>query len=339
MNYTRTFMLIVLAVGVSHASAARGADAKPVWDVPVLVIRYFPLTADGSRLDKTVTSNVDLPLDKIRAKCDRMTQQAAEALTEGSRFRAYANPDARPSLGYRVVETIEHLEALPHDPKKKGFPDYRKILDREDVKKWVEERGVKEIWIWGYHSKQLAPWESNMASPHGDVSNSDRDPNDLPILKRTYTVYHYNYERDTQEAVHNHIHQIEAVMRHVGGGLWKTFEGTRGNWRAGNCHFPPNAEKDYDYNNPRTVQSDIEDWRPEGFGQMKSLSAKIWDGDSLKWFVYWMRSIPGHDNGLTFKGHKLTNWWAFIGDYDAAVAGKLGMTDAPPAEAGKELLK
>ena len=39
----------------------------------------------------------------------------------------------------------------------------------------------------------------------------------------------------------------QAVMRKLGGPLWKTFEGAKGNWRCGNCHFPPNAEKDYDY--------------------------------------------------------------------------------------------
>lgn len=329
--------LVLLALTLGTLSARAADDPDALWTVPVLEIRYFPLTADGTRLDKAVTSNVDLPLDKIRAKCDRMTRQAAEALTEGSRFRAYKNPAAKPSLHYKVVKTIEHLEPVPHDPKKKGYADYVKILGREDVKTWVEERGVREVWIWGYHSKQLAPWESNMASPHGDVSNSDRDPNDLPILKHTYTVYHYNYERDTQEVVHNHIHQIEAVMRKHGGQLWRTFEGTRGNWRAGNCHFPPNAEKDYDYNNPRTVQSDIEDWRPEGFGEMKPLNAKLWDGDSLKWFVYWMRSIPGRDNGLTFQSRKLTNWWTWMGDYDAATAQKLRAVEGPATEG--ELLK
>ncbi|HNQ87557.1 MAG TPA: hypothetical protein PKM73_02855 [Verrucomicrobiota bacterium] len=30
-----------------------------------------------------------------------------------------------------------------------------------------------------------------MSSRHGDVSNSDRDPDDLPVLKHAYTVYHY----------------------------------------------------------------------------------------------------------------------------------------------------
>jgi hypothetical protein len=326
-------LLIPLAV------TANAADQDAVWTVPVLNIRYFPVTADGKRVDVAVTSNVDAPLEKIRAKVDRMTKQAADALTEGSRFRAYINPQARPSLQYTIIEDVEHLEPLPHNPGKKGVPDYIKILEREHVKKWVEEKGIKEVWIWGYHSKQLAPWESNMASPHGDVSNSDRDPNDLPILKKTYTVYHYNYERDTQEAVHNHIHQIEAVMRKHGGLLWRTFEGKKGAWRAGNCHFPPNAEHDYDYNNPRTVQSDIEDWRPEGFGQMKPLNAKLWDGDSLKWFVYWMRSIPGHDNGLTYKNNKLTNWWIFFGDYDGAIERRVGLYEGAPAAPDSELLK
>ena len=167
-----------------------------------------------------------------------------------------------------------------------------------------------------------------MASSFGDISNSDRDPKDLPIFKNTYTVYHYNYERDTSEAVHNHIHQIEAVMRHHGRDLWGIFEGKKGAWRAGNCHFPPNAEHDYDWANKRFVDSDIEDWRPEGFGQMKPVNCDTWDSDSLKWFIYWMRSIPGANDGLIFKRRPLTNWWVYMGDYDFAVSNKVGLVDS-----------
>jgi hypothetical protein len=298
------------------------------WTVPILEIRYFPVTADGNKIDINVTSNVSAPLETIRAKCDRMTSQAMEALSEGSRYHAYSNPAAKPSITLKVLETKEYLEPLPRDVKKPKFPDYNKILQREDIRKWVEERGVKEVWIWGYHSKDLAPWESNMASPFGDFSNSDRDGKDLPVFKKTYTVYHYNYERDTSEAVHNHIHQIEAVMRHHGRELWSIFEGKNGAWRAGNCHFPPNAEHDYDWANKRFVDSDIEDWRPEGFGKMKRINCDTWDGDGLKWFVYWMRSIPGTDNGLTYKGKPLTNWWVYMADYDLAVGKKVGLVQA-----------
>jgi hypothetical protein len=297
---------------VCRAAADTGTAADGTWTVPILEIRYFHVTADGKKIDINVTSNVGSPLEQIRKQCDRMTKEAITALEEGSRFRAYNNPAAKPSLNYQVLDTKEYLEPLPRNEKKPKSPDYTKILEREDIRKWVEEKGVKEVWIWGYHSKDLAPWESNMASPCGDISNSDRDPKDLPILSKTYAVYHYNYERDTSEAVHNHIHQIEAVMRHHGRELWRIFEGKKGAWRAGNCHFP---------------DSDIEDWRPEGFGKMKRINCDTWDGDGLKWFVYWMRSIPGENNGLTYKGKPLTNWWVYMGDYDLAVGKKVGLVE------------
>src|SRR5213075_742556 len=154
----------------SVAPAAENANSP--WTVPILEIRYFPVTP-GQRIDINVTSNVNSKLSDSRSKCDRMTRQAIESLQEGSRFRAYNNPAAKPSLIYKVVATKEHLEPLPRNEKKPKFPDYAKILEREDIKSWVEGKGVKEVWIWGYHSKDLAPWESNMASPFGDISNSD----------------------------------------------------------------------------------------------------------------------------------------------------------------------
>lgn len=158
------------------------------------------------------------------------------------------------------------------------------------------------------------------------LSNSDRDPLDLPIFKKTYIVYHYNYERDASEAVHNHIHQIEAVMRHHGGELWKRWEGEPGKWRCGNCHFPLNGRKDYDWANKEYVESDIEDWKPEGFGKKERINCDKWEGDSLKWFIYWMQSMPGESNRLTLRGRPLTNWWVFMGDYDSAIRNRIGLT-------------
>ncbi|MGE0487964.1 MAG: hypothetical protein AB7S38_01985 [Vulcanimicrobiota bacterium] len=297
----------------------------PPWKVPVLEIRYFPLAADGQTLDLAVTSNVGDSLEVVRKKCDRLTRETAQALEEGSRFRAYKNPKAKPSLDYVIVDTLEVLEPVPHDPKKPGYSDYHKILERANIRDYVMKKGVKEVWIWGYHSPQLAPWESDLASVHGDISNSDRDPADLPILPRSYTVFHYNYQRETSEAVHDHIHQIEALMDHYGHDLWARFVGKPGAWRCGNCHFPPNGRHDYDWANQEYVQSDIEDWRPEGKGQMKRLNCDRWGGDSLRWFIYWMQSMPGAENGLVFGGKPLTNWWVYIGDYDAAVHHRVGL--------------
>jgi hypothetical protein len=201
-------------------------------------------------------------------------------------------------------------------------------MDRIDIRHWVEDRGIKEVWLWGYHGGVLDLWESNMAGPYGDISNSNRDPDDLPEVSRTYTVYHYNYERGPSEAMEDHIHQIEHVLRHIDYHLfWETFVGHPGPLRCGWAHYPPNGETDYDWANPRYVLTDIEDWRPEGFGERKQMNCDRWKGDSLTWFIYWMQNVPGWDNGLIYQGRPLTNWWAFIGDFDAAMGARLGLVE------------
>ncbi len=291
------------------------------YKIPVLIVKYFPVTADGQNIDIKVTSNVGGKLEDVRKKCDKQTNELIAALEQGSRFRPYKNDKAPASLDYVILDTKEFLEALPKSEKiysKAKMPDYKQVMEKINIKDWVENKGIKEVWIWAYHSPDSGLWESNMSSPLGDISNSDRDPKDLPVLNKTYTVYHYNYQRGTSEAMENHMHQIESVLRHVGGDLWKTFEGKKGEWRCGNAHFPPNGKKDYDWGNKEIVMSDIEDWKPEGFGEKKPLNSDKWESNSLKWFVYWQQSIPGHENGLEYKNKKLTNWWTFIGDYDNA---------------------
>ena len=295
--------------------------------IPVLVVSYFPVR--GQRIDAAVTNDVDAPLTTIREHTRRATAEVVRALEVGSTHHGYRDPAARPSLRYQVLDTLEFLEPLP-TWRKRGhrvpMTDYNAIMDRIDIRHWVMERGVKEVWLWGYHGGVIDLWESNMASPFGDVSNSDRDPTDLPVLERTYTVYHYNYQRGTSEAVEDHIHQIEAVLRDVNGALfWDTFVGRPGAWRCGWAHCPPNATHDYDWANRRYIWSDIEDWQPDRIGRRQRINCTRWNCDSLGWFVYWMQNLPGADNGLSFRGRPLTNWWAFIGDYDAAKQARLDL--------------
>ncbi|MBV9867711.1 MAG: hypothetical protein JO316_20360 [Abitibacteriaceae bacterium] len=298
-----------------------------LFNIPVLIVNYFPV--QHNRIDRSITGDVDAPLDVIRQHTSNTTQQVIQALETGSIYHGYKDPTARPSLKYEVVETIEYLEPLPTYSKPGyGVPmtDYNAIMSRLDIRYWVEQCGIKEVWIWGYHGGVINLWESNMAGPYGDISNSDRDPTDLPILDQTYTVYHYNYGRGPSEAVEDHMHQIEAVLRHVDQDMfWNKFVGEVGAGRCGWSHFPPNGEHDYDWANPKYVWTDIEDWTPEGTGPKQRLNCQRWNGDSLTWFIYWMQNLPGAGNGLTYQGCPLTNWWTFIGDFDRAMAAKLGL--------------
>jgi hypothetical protein len=328
--------------------AAAGADVVGAVDrgpfaVPVLVLSYFP--TNGAQIDVRVTGDWGASLADTRAKTRRLTGEIVEALEQGSRYRGYTNPAARPSLAYRVVGDLEFLRPLPTVAKpghQTPMTDYQRILADADVRDWVERRGVKEVWLWGYHGGKVDLWESNMAGPFGDVSNSDRDPRDLPVLDRTYTVYHYNYQRGASEAVEDHMHQIEAVLNAIDGRdrtpesrwpellFWGRFVGSDATHRivrpgCGWAHYPPNATGDYDWANPRFVETDIEDWKPDGTGRKQRLNCERWGGDSLRWFVYWMQNLPGQDNGLVHQGRPLVNWWVFIGNYDAARQRGLGL--------------
>ena len=310
-------------------AAAASSPPPARFEIPVLLVHYFP--TKGNLIDRSVTGDVGEPLDAIHTHTRTTTSQVISALEEGSRFRAYKQLDAAPSLHYTIVDNLEFLEPLPTWRKpghRVPMTDYNALMTRIDARRWVMEQGVKEIWIWGYHGGVIDLWESNMAGPWGDISNSDRDPHDLPVFDRTYTVYHYNYGRGPSEAVEDHIHQIEAVLRHIDADLfWNKFVGKPGEGRCGWAHYPPNGQRDYDWRNRTVVLSDIEDWRPEGGGQRLPINCDRWQGDSLRWFVYWMQSLPGAGNGLTYRGRPLSNWWAFIGDFDGAMRARLGLVE------------
>ncbi len=335
--------VLALVVGlrpgpVDAVAPDRTRQAVPPYEIPVLVVKYFPVK--GDRIDRGVTGDWGETLAFTRAKTERITRTLAAALEEGSRFRAYKDPTSRPSLKYTIVGTREFLEPLPTVPRPGGkvpYTGYYRIMQRINIRDWVENRGVKEVWLWGYHGGRVVLWESNMAGPFGDISNSNRDPKDLPVLKKTYTVYHYNYQRGPSEACENHMHQIEHVLNYVDGRdrtppakwgdllFWGKFVGSDASHKivrpgCGWTHYPPNGESDYDWANKRYILSDIEDWKPDGTGRKHPINCDRWAGDSLRWFIYWMQSLPGADSGLAYRGKPLRNWWVFIGDFDRAVA-------------------
>lgn len=312
----------------SPRSPGRASNFTPEllpFHIPVLLVSYFPLR--NGNLNPNVTGDVDAPYPQIHAHTVRTTWRVIQALENGSAFHLYKNPLAISSLRYHIVDAIEFQEPMPTTTKPGHLvpmTDYTAIMDRIDIRRWVEDAHVKEIWIWGYHGGVIDLWESNMAGPFGDISNSDRDAQDLPVFDKTYTVYHYNYQRGPSEAVENHLHQIEAVLRHVDPDLfWNRFVGKPGEGRCGWSHFPPNGERDYDWQNPKKVWTDIEDWRPDGSGKKSQINCERWHGNSLCWFIYWMQNIPGAGNRLVHEGRPLSNWWTFIGDFDGAMGSKM----------------
>jgi hypothetical protein len=308
--------------------------------IPVLLLSYFPIVGPPAdqRLDPDLTG-MDTSLADIRAHVARTTHHLRWALELGSAYHGIGNRRARCSLEYDIVKQAEYLEPLPVSdfevPWNPGIfrPDYIQILEREGVCHLIDERGVKEVWLWGYHHGSIEPTESNMAGPHGDISNSERAP-DLPVCDRTYTLYNYNYGRGLGEALHDHGHQFEAVLGHVDRhGLFPDFVNPYGQPgpavnSCGNVHFPPNGVTDYDYRNTTVVNSDCPHWNPQSTGQLTSVSCTDWtcgDDGGATYLVWWMMNFPGRDNRLALNGRKLRDWWDPIVDFDAVVASGKGL--------------
>lgn len=311
--------------------------------IPVVMVAYIP-TKDGIYLDKTEVDQwflEDLTLvADTKKRIIGIAKDAKFMLEEGSKFRGYKNPNANPYIGYKVIDIIFIYEPIPRNRniidggQYKYFIEQVNAMDRINGSNYVNNLGVKEFWVFQVGNFSINFPESNMSSPKtGDVSNSFRYNDDLPVYNHTYVWYGYNYSRVGNEAVHNHGHQIEAMLTHANwlqdgntNFFWKNFVGVGPNnerplGRSGDTHHPPNAVSDYDYQNTRLIESDIMDWKPEG-GTKTPVNKETWEkvnykwikdvyqdrfGKSLDhiyihaeafWYVAWMQSMPGYGNQI-----------------------------------------
>lgn len=367
---------------VVPVSLSEPDDLCAVKDIPVLIIRYIP-TADGINLDVSHAPDF-YALNPVTVTTMENTlwnydERVRFALEEGSRFRDYGTHTTGSYMGYRVVDIISVYEPTPRGKVRyydaNGLPcfeiDYHAVAERFDLEDYINVHGVKEVWMWQYGMDSGYPsydpqihkpckfrfaWESNMASPStGDVSNSNQDPDDLPIFDNTYILYGQNIRRSQAEAIHNHGHQIERMLPHVNfvqdGNtdlFWKKFVGqnSNGDFITGRCgwtHMPPNTTGNYDYLNPTLVASDIKAWTPAG-GPTTMVNVNTWGNANYiwpgaadfpqriesQWYIYWMQSMPGNGNTIPDGVNYMTNWWDVIADWDWAIDNTIGLRAPTP---------
>ena len=315
-----------------------GSCFTETYQVPVLNLSYIPVK-DG-KVDITLTGdwqNTDIAA--LRTNIGNLTQQLIKALNKGSIYHGYKDTSAVPSLNYTIFKDEEFLKPVPSLSPANSPANHKKILTDFNICDYVENKGVKEVWIWMYHTNITYPVESYLAGPLFSFGNGFMD---LPKCAKSYTVYDYNSGRSVSMALENHTHQIEQVFNYIDGRdaaphkdwgnllFWGKFVGSDWSHKiiapgCGWIHYPPNGESDYDWNNQKEVLSDCEDWKPDGTGQKKMISCHTWGGSNCQsdegysFKIWWMQNIPGRGNSLFYNGKQLRNWWDFIGNFDRAM--------------------
>lgn len=204
--------------------------------------------------------------------------------------------------------------------------DYPKTFRDFGILPRIDRGEIDEVWFFG------APYfgynESAMAGPRAFYINGE--VYDKVESKRPFAIMGFNYERGVAEMVHDLCHRTESTMARVYGG-WKSEELTT-NWArfaanfaqsggvaaCGTCHWPPNAAHDYDYSNPREVDSSADDWLtyPKLTGKTTKVSCATWGGPDYhrNYMVWWFTHLP-HAPGVNADG-RLNNWWIYIFDFD-----------------------
>lgn len=198
--------------------------------------------------------------------------------------------------------------------------NYYEIIDRFQILQRVARDEVDEVWIFNFPHAGF--YESIMAGPGAFWCNA-------PPLKNTdtsgrrFVIMGFSYERGVGEMLENLGHRAESILEktfeHLDGeaNLWKRFSRydriSSGRAAVGSIHFAPNSERDYDWNNPRPVSSECDDWLnnfPNLQGTTRLVTASDWgNGDTRQHHLWWLKHLPraaGRQNGIH------NNWWQYV---------------------------
>ncbi len=199
--------------------------------------------------------------------------------------------------------------------------DYPRMAKDAGVANLVNAGRIDEVWMFG--APYFGYWESAMIGPGAFFINGGVYPDEG--MRRPIAVMGFNYERGVAEMLHNLCHRTESTLSRFFGGwkidelttAWAKFaanEKQSGSAAVGTCHYPPNAEKDYDYANPRYVSSSANDWLnwPNLTGKTERLNCEAWGGPDYhrNYMIWWFSRLP-NVHGIGADGRPLT-WWSYI---------------------------
>jgi hypothetical protein len=212
--------------------------------------------------------------------------------------------------------------------------DYPFMIEEFKLIPRVESGEIDEVWMMGL--PYFGYWESCMAGK--DAFEVNGGIYDQVPCRRRFVIMGFNVERSVDCMIEDLCHRSEATMSRIYGGWqvdqltsnWARFaanEKQSGTAAVGTCHYPPNGVADYDYANPRVVESTADDWLnyPNLTGRKRSFNCEEWSQphknakgqpdyhrNYLRW---WFAHLP-KAAGVNADG-RLNNWWEYVFNFNS----------------------
>jgi hypothetical protein len=305
-------------------STSQNSDAPPLGtSLKTLVIVYDPIvdTRSGKKLSEYMRWN-------------RVEDLAREFMTDIlqtsgglARYQIVERIDVDGFLakvdGY-LYDAQTYLNVIrgvarPYMPQE---ANYYAILERFNILQRIATRDIDEVWIFSFPHGGL--YESIMGGTRPFWCNAPPLKN-TEAAGRRFVIMGFSFERGVGEMLENMGHRAESILE-------KTFAGSTGDdnlWRryiryektapgraaVGNIHFAPNSQRDYDWNNPGSVNSECDDWLrnfPNFKGEVRTVTSAEWGhGDTREHHKWWFNHLPkvgGSRNGIQH------NWWRYVMD-------------------------
>jgi len=231
--------------------------------------------------------------------------------------------------------------------------DYPHMINEFGLIPRVESHEIDEVWMMGM--PYAGYWESAMAG-RGAFEVNGQAYADVPCNRR-FVIMGFNVERGVAEMLHDLCHRTEATLSRIYGGWqadqlttnWARFAANAaqsGTAAVGTCHYPPNGERDYDYANPRMVESTAPDWLnyPDLRGLKERLNCEHWrdpykdargQPDYHRNYMCWWFKHLAKAPGVNPDG-RLNNWWEYVFNFNAydergRPISEAGRTETAPA--------
>ena len=310
----------------------------------VLVINFNPaVDAQGTRLTTHMGwNNVDALITGFIADVEQVSYGLVKyQYNSADRIDVNEFPYKTDGFQYSAASYLAMMqdEKTHHEP---DGVDYWRIINEYHLIDRVMSNQIDEVWLFG--APYFGYWESHMVGKNAIWCNS------LPLAnsaqcRRRFVMMGFNYQRGVTEMLHDLGHRMEAIMAYVYDSFTSLQEAyaavnpnvqppinldkfshprndferfilfekiAPGRAEVGLVHTPPNANKDYDWNNLTTVSSGCDAWLnyPNLQGVRRLLNCDEWGGQTneyayIKW---WFRHVPhvqGRTHGI------LNNWWEY----------------------------